>query len=220
MNSRAVFKREVAKLRKIYGPQNWWPMVYLNGKKVSRTASARVFEVAVGAILTQNAAWTNVEKCLGELAWAGLISAVAIEKSPLNVLQKLIRPAGYYKQKAKKLKALAHFAIREERGSLFNLKKDLSARIKLLSIWGVGPETADTILLYGLDLPYFAVDAYTRRFLIHLTGSNRWKTATYSEVQKFCEESIPKSVVNWQEAHACIVAWGKGSRKKKSLAKV
>ena len=169
----------------------------------------RGFEVAVGAILTQNTAWKNVEKALMCLAEKQLTDPFAILKIDLQTLERCVHASGYYKQKAKKLRALSKFAADECNGDLNRLKKDERARERLLSIWGIGPETADTILLYGLDLPYFVVDAYTRRLLFSVTGSDHWKKCPYAEVQEFCSCSIPKSVRAWQKVHAVIVEWGK-----------
>lgn len=209
-----VFRSEVKKLCRHYGHQNWWPWVYVNHKIVSQTASERAFEVAIGAILTQNTSWQNVEKSLEALAGAGRLSLKGLSKVSYESLCDLVKASGYYRQKSKKLKALVDFVKHEAHGDLITLKHDPQIRRKLLSIWGVGPETADTILLYGLGLPFFIVDAYTRRFLVTVTGSTVWKQANYSEVQKFCSLAIPSTVSNWSEIHACLVAWGKENKTK------
>lgn len=198
-----LFRNKIRELEKEHGSQNWWPRIL----KIDDFA----FEAAAGAMLTQNTAWKNVEKALACLAEKQLTDPLTILKTNLQTLERCVHASGYYKQKAKKLRALSKFAVDECGGDLKRLKKDERARDRLLGIWGVGPETADTILLYGLDLPYFVVDAYTRRLLFSLTGSEHWKKCPYAEVQEFCSRSIPKSVRAWQKAHAVIVEWGKGS---------
>ena len=134
-----------------WGPQHWWP------------AHSR-FEVIVGAYLTQNTACTNVEKALANLRAAGLLSAKGIRRAPLTELERLIRPAGYFRQKAKRLKLFVAYLDRQYRGSLARLfaRPTAELREELLNLHGVGPETADSILLYAGNHPVFVVDAYTR----------------------------------------------------------
>lgn len=137
-----------------WGPQHWWP------------AQSR-FEVIVGAYLTQNTAWTNVEKALQQLRAAGVLSLDGIRRTPLPTLEQLIRSAGYFRQKAQRLKTFVEFLDRRYSGSLnrmFDQPTEL-LREELLSLNGVGPETADSILLYAGNHPSFVVDAYTRRIL-------------------------------------------------------
>jgi len=204
---------------------------------LSRTDADRAFEVAIGAILTQNTAWTNVETALVCLSSAKLMTPKRIASARLSTIQTCIRSSGYFRQKAKKLKLFARFVEKELEGNLnavmsFRAKPrklpigrslragrdDIvdMARRRLLSLWGIGPETADTILLYGLNVPSFVVDTYTRRFLVEVTGSRRWLKMPYGDVQAFCTDVIPRSVKNWQEAHAFIVAWGETVREKLS----
>ena len=137
-----------------WGPQNWWP------------AESR-FEMIVGAYLTQNTAWTNVEKALGNLRAARLLSAQGIRRAPVAELERLIRPAGYFRQKARRLKIFVAFLDRQYGGSLAKLlsRPTNQLREELLSLHGIGPETADSILLYAGNHPVFVVDAYTRRIL-------------------------------------------------------
>ncbi|MFH1077899.1 MAG: hypothetical protein V1745_01275 [Patescibacteria group bacterium] len=225
----AAFRAAVTKLRRDLGPQGWWPRVVRDGRMtevkhhpgdasrwVSWTDADRAFEVAVGAILTQNTAWKNVETALVCLAERGLLTSSALSSARLPSIASAIRSAGYYRQKTKKLKTFARFVEDTLDGNLINILSSSSAakdlpiiRERLLSLWGIGPETADTILLYGLGVPSFVVDAYTRRFLVEVTGSIRWLTMPYDDVRSFCEAAIPRSVRGWQEAHAVIVAWGK-----------
>jgi endonuclease III related protein len=137
-----------------WGPQNWWP------------AQSR-FEVIVGAYLTQNTNWKNVEKALVNLRRARAVSARAIREMPLERLQELIRPSGYYRQKAIKLKVFMEYLDEKYAGSLDRMFGQPTAKLReeLLALNGVGPETADSILLYAGNHPVFVVDAYTRRIL-------------------------------------------------------
>jgi endonuclease III related protein len=142
-------------LYQVWGPQNWWP-------------AQSQFEVIVGAYLTQNTAWTNVEKALANLRAAGLLSVKGIRDMPLAELERLIRPSGYFRQKAARLKTFVGFLDRHHRGSLKRLFASPTAELRkdLLALNGVGPETADSILLYAGNHPVFVVDAYTRRILV------------------------------------------------------
>jgi endonuclease-3 related protein len=137
-----------------WGPQHWWP------------AQSR-FEVIVGAYLTQNTAWTNVEKALANLRAAHLLSVSAIRRASLSEIERLIRPAGYFRQKAKRLKFFVAFLDDRYEGSLAKLFSCPTTQLReeLLNLHGVGPETADSILLYAGNHPVFVVDAYTRRIL-------------------------------------------------------
>lgn len=141
-------------LFRAWGPQNWWP------------ARSR-FEVIVGAFLTQNTAWTNVEKALANLRAARLLSVKGIRDVRLAELERLIRPSGYFRQKAKRLKTFVNFLDQRYSGSLTRLFSRPTAELReeLLQLNGVGPETADSILLYAGNHPVFVVDAYTRRIL-------------------------------------------------------
>lgn len=223
------FRTAVAKLRRHFGPQGWWPRVLERGtwnvdhrkefevrhhpgdpsRWVARTEADRAFEVAVGAILTQNTAWSNVEKALVCLASRRLLTSRSISRASVRTIQACVRPSGYFRQKAKKLKGFACFVEKDLKGDLRNVLKRPVPRSSLIAQWGIGPETADTILLYGLDMPSFVVDAYTRRLLVEMTGSRRWLARPYEDVRLFCEDAAPRSVRGWQEAHACIVTWGK-----------
>jgi endonuclease III related protein len=141
-------------LYQAWGAQHWWP------------AETR-FEVIVGAYLTQNTAWTNVDLALAQLRDAGLLSVDGIRRVALSKLERLIRSSGYFRQKAKRLKTFVAFLDSDYGGSLDRLFAEPTStlREKLLSLNGVGPETADSILLYGGNHPVFVVDTYTRRIL-------------------------------------------------------
>ena len=141
-------------LYRAWGAQHWWP------------AETR-FEVVVGAYLTQNTAWTNVERALAQLRTAQLLSVDGIRQVKLPTLERMIRPSGYFRQKARRLKTFVAFLDKEYDGSLDRLFSEPTGKLRkqLLSLNGVGPETADSILLYAGNHPVFVVDAYTRRVL-------------------------------------------------------
>jgi endonuclease III related protein len=160
-----------------WGSQNWWP------------AESR-FEVIVGAYLTQNTAWTNVEKALANLRAARLLSAEGIRRAPLAELERLIRPAGYFRQKAKRLKIFVAFLDRRYGGSLTRLFARPTAKLRdeLLSLHGIGPETADSILLYAGNHPVFVVDTYTRRILAR--HGILPEAAPYEEIRELFESAL------------------------------
>jgi endonuclease III related protein len=170
-----------------YGPQNWWP------------ARSR-FEVIVGAYLTQNTNWSNVEKALLNLRRAHLLSVNAMREAPLDQLEALVRPSGYFRQKTRNLKTFIAFLDSQYSGSLsrmFALPTE-KLRAELLALNGVGPETADSILLYAGNHPVFVVDAYTRRVLLR-HGIINEKTS-YEEIRSVIEQAISNS-----EAESLVV---------------
>jgi endonuclease III related protein len=179
-----------------FGPQHWWP-----GKTP--------FEVIVGAILTQNTSWTNVERAIGNLRRARLLTPAAIEKASPQKIETLIRSSGYFRQKARKLKAFCAFLRYEYGGSLKRMfaQPTLALREKLLAVFGIGPETADSILLYAGGHPVFVVDAYTKRML----ARHGWTKddAKYDDVRWIFERQFPGDVNRCNEFHALIVAVGK-----------
>ncbi len=160
-----------------YGPQNWWP------------AQSR-FEVIVGAYLTQNTNWSNVERAMANLRRARVLSVKGIRELPLARLQELVRPSGYFRQKAIKLKTFIRFLDKNYSGSLDRMfaRPTDKLRAELLALNGVGPETADSILLYGGNHPVFVVDAYTRRIL-ERHGLITAKTK-YEEVRALIEQAV------------------------------
>jgi endonuclease III related protein len=183
-------------LSRALGPMHWWP---------ARTR----FEVIVGAILTQNTAWKNVERAIGELRRERLLSPKAIEEVPVQRLAMLIRSSGYFRQKAKKLKAFVHFLRRDFGGSLARMFRiptgDL--RVRLLGVHGIGRETADSILLYAGAHPVFVVDAYTHRILGRhgLTDGK----PDYEAVRALFESALPRKAAVYNEFHALLVNVGK-----------
>ena len=179
-------------LHKKYSPQKWWP---------ARTR----FEVIVGAILTQNTAWTNVEKAIADLKRSGLLSAGKIRDIDTRSLARLIRPAGYYNIKAGRLKNFVSFLYDEYGGSIKDLSSEETGKLRnvLLGVNGIGPETCDSIMLYALHKKVFVVDAYTKRvFSRH--GFFK-ESDDYHKVQKYFIENLPKSEKLYNEYHALIV---------------
>jgi len=164
-------------LYSVWGRQHWWP------------AQSR-FEVVVGAYLTQNTSWTNVEKALANLRRARRLTVRGIREIPLPALERLIRPAGYFRQKARRLKTFVRFLDRQYGGSLQRMFSEPTPalRAELLALNGVGPETADSILLYAGSHPVFVVDAYTRRVLERheLSGVR----ARYDEIRELFERAL------------------------------
>jgi endonuclease-3 related protein len=163
-----------------YGPQNWWP------------ARSR-FEVIVGAYLTQNTNWSNVEKALLNLRRARRLSVSAMRQTPIDELEALVRPSGYFRQKARNLKTFISFLDHQYSGSLSRMFAQPTAKLRaeLLELNGLGPETADSILLYAGNHPVFVVDAYTRRVLLRHSLINE-KTG-YEEIRTMIEEAISNS---------------------------
>ena len=179
-----------------HGPQHWWP---------GRTR----FEVIVGAILTQNTSWTNVRRAIRNLRAAHLLSPVAIHRVHSMRLAKLLRPSGYFRQKTKTLKSFVNFLYASYAGSLSRLfaTPRVVLRNQLLALRGIGPETADSILLYACKHPVFVVDAYTRRIL-QRHGHAHPKLA-YDEIRNMFESALPADHQLFNEFHALIVHTGK-----------
>ncbi len=186
-----------------FGPQYWWP---------GRTP----FEIIVGAILTQNTSWSNVELAIQNLRRKKLLTPGAIEAVSFGRLAALIRSSGYFRQKAKKLKAFVRFLRAEYQGSLAKMFRTptRALRDQLLGVHGIGPETADSILLYAGRHLVFVVDAYTRRILERhqLAGPKH----SYEDVRLFFERSLPPDVPLYNEFHALIVQTGKDYCRKRN----
>jgi len=191
-----------------FGPRHWWP-------------ARSPFEVAIGAILTQNTAWPNVEKAICNLKKKKLLSYVKIKDTGMANLRQAIKPSGFFKEKAKKLKNFINFLDKTCNGNINKLclRSPRILREELLKVNGIGPETADSILLYALGKSVFVVDAYTKRiFTRHkLIPEN----ATYVWTQEFFMRNLPKKRKLFNEYHALIVETGKNyCRKKKPLCKI
>ena len=175
-----------------FGPLDWWP-------------GETPFEVMIGAILTQNTAWSNVEKAISALQAENMLSPQAIVKADMRKLKRLIRPSGYFNQKALRLKDYTRFYIKEYCGSVERMAAQDTAllRAKLLAVKGIGPETADSILLYALDKPVFVVDAYTRRAFSRLGFLP--PEVDYHTTQEFFTSHLPCDVPLYNDFHAQIV---------------
>lgn len=184
------------RLWEVWGPQGWWP-------------GETPFEVAVGAILTQNTNWKNVALAIAKLKEQEVLDPQSLYNLPEAELARLIRPAGYYNIKARRLKNFLHFLANHYRHSMEEMAADSleSLRPALLAVKGIGPETADSILLYALSKPTFVVDAYTFRILSRhdLIG----ETYTYEELRQLFMEHLPSQVPLFQEYHALLVRLGK-----------
>lgn len=183
-------------LYKSFGPQHWWP-------------GDTPFEVAVGAILTQNTNWGNVEKAIANIKRVGALHPQKLHDMPHEQLAELIRPAGYFNVKAKRLAAFMSFFVNHYKGSMAYMKtKDtISLRPELLSVKGIGPETADSILLYALEKPVFVIDAYTKRVLSR--HGIITEDAAYHETQELFHRNLPEDVRLFNEYHALFVMVGK-----------
>jgi endonuclease III related protein len=192
MDLKVVYER----LLERQGHSDWWP-------------GESAFEVCVGAILTQNTAWTNVEKALAALKREGLLSYEALRVLPDGRLAELIRPSGAYRVKAARLRAFLDFLGREYDGRLEAMaaEEPRTLRRKLLSVVGIGPETADAIALYAAGRPLFVVDAYTRRVFgrLGVLGGRE----TYDDVQRVFMDHLPPDVALFQDYHAQVVRLAK-----------
>jgi len=187
-----------------YGALAWWP-------------AESAFEIAVGAILTQNTDWRNVEKALGNLKSANALSIEAILETPTDQLEMLVRPSGYFRMKADRLKQLCVFLESNSFDSLKQLGRN-QARERLLSVKGIGPETADDIVLYALDIPSFVIDTYTRRLLERLgLYSSKLK---YPVLQVAFHQQLPEDSSLFKQYHALIVEHAKVSCRKKPLCEL
>jgi len=189
------------KLYQAYGPRNWWP-------------GETPFEVMVGAILTQNTSWRNAEKAILKLKGRGVLNPKGIHHLKKSELAHLIKSSGYFRVKTDRLKSFINFLFEEYDGDLKKMRRERleELRRKLLQIKGIGPETADSILLYGLKKPIFVVDAYTKRILSrHGIISEK---ASYEEVQGLFMDYVPHNEKSFNEYHALLVHLGKALCKK------
>jgi endonuclease-3 related protein len=189
------------KLLKAFGPRHWWP-------------GESPFEVMVGAILTQNTSWKNVEKAIQRLKARRVLTPDGIHRLKTSDLASLIRSSGFYRIKADRLKSFVDFLFEEFEGKIERMKKEPfeGLRKRLLEVKGIGQETADSILLYALQKPMFVVDAYTRRVLSrHGMISIR---ASYEEVQKLFTRHLSPDEKLFNEYHALLVHVAKSACKK------
>ncbi|HEX7500835.1 MAG TPA: endonuclease III domain-containing protein [Polyangia bacterium] len=200
-----------------YGPQGWWPLLGHAGSNPTLTGrltgyhpnefsfprtDAERFEICCGAILTQNTAWTHVERALDLLARKELLAPDAILSARDETLETAIRSSGYFRAKTKKLRAFSEFYLR--------LGAETPARDALLGVWGIGPETADSIRLYAFKETEMVVDAYTLRVLLR-HGYCR-PPLDYARAKRYCERRLPRSLESYQEFHALMVEHAKRLR--------
>jgi endonuclease-3 related protein len=205
-NSLFMSTKEVYKiLLNHFGGQNWWPMKH--------NFRPREWEICVGAILTQNTSWINVEKALNDLSKKTIVTPQSVIEADIKELEKAVRSSGFYKQKAARLKTLAEFVLSFNKFEHFRKSVE---RIDLLKVNGIGRETADSILLYACGKPYFVVDAYTKRIFSRLDVI---KNTDYENVREYFEKDLPRDVDLYKEFHALIVELGKNYCRKKPLCK-
>ncbi len=183
------------RLEAAYGDLNWWP-------------ADSPFEVAIGAILTQNTNWQNVEKAIANLRAAGALSLHTLAALDPEQLQQLIRPSGYFRQKSERLQLLCRHLLAQHGSIETLLRQPLpAAREELLQLKGIGPETADSILLYAGEHPSFVVDAYTRRIFARLGLLSG--TESYAQIRELFMHNLPNQSQLFNQYHALIVAHAK-----------
>lgn len=202
MHSTKILNEMYETMRDALGPSHWWP-------------GDSPFEIAIGAILTQNTNWQNVEKAITNLKNAHMLSAESMYALPPQELAELIRPAGYFNIKAKRIQNFLEFLKNSADFTIENLKEYTLDELRpmVLGVNGIGPETADSILLYALDFPTFVVDAYTHRML----GRHglAYDDIDYHGLQALFMDALPEDVALYNEYHALIVRVGKDWCKKK-----
>jgi len=201
MNQLPLYK----KLLKHFGKQHWWPTTTNNPQ----------FEIIIGALLTQQSAWRNVEKAIENLKKEGLLTPKAIAETNIHKLEACVKPTGFYKQKARRLRKFAQYIQKQYSGNLeLIFSKPLEeARKELLSLEGIGAETADSILLYAAEKLIFPIDAYTTRVCERLGIAK----GNYNELQHFFHSNLPKNLEVYKEMHALIVELGKNYCKTKPV---
>ena len=186
-----------------YGPQHWWP-------------GDSPWEICVGAVLTQNTNWKNVEKAISNLKKCGNLCPLKIRKLPLPELESALRPSGYFRLKAQRLLAVTRWWLENvENDRLIPKGKPLPFwRESILKVKGVGPETADSILLYSFNLPTFVIDAYTKRIMARHFGFSH--DVDYHELRKFFMDKLPNDAKLFNEFHALFVRAAKETCHKNS----
>lgn len=203
MSSKALRLQAIYdRLSNHFGPTGWWP-------------GDSPFEIAVGAVLTQNTAWTNVEKAIANLKREKLLSARKILECPQQRLETTLKPSGYFRIKAKRLRNFCAYLVDRHGGSMRRMtKRPLEElRQELLGVNGIGPETADDILLYACELPVFVIDAYTRRILSRHGVADH--DLGYETLRELFEKNLPSDVELFKDYHGLIVYTGKDFCKSK-----
>ncbi len=186
-------QKEFEKLLEKHGPQGWWP-------------GETKFEICAGAILTQNTNWRSVEKAIASLKHEKILTEKDIASCETAKLEEFVRPSGFYRQKARRLKTFSSYVV-ENYGSVehwFDKRNTCELRTELLALNGIGPETADSIILYAAEKPVFVIDEYTKKWAEQFGVSG-----SYGELQAWFEEKLPRSVSLFNEFHALIVAESK-----------
>ncbi len=195
------FHRIYQKLFSHYGPQHWWP-------------GDSPFEIMVGAVLTQNTAWTNVEKAITNLVAADVLSPQAIVAAGTDQLADWLKPSGYFNVKARRLRAFCQWLLEQGGEAPLRQRDTKTLRDDLLSVYGIGPETADDMLLYAFDRPVFVIDTYTRRLFSRLglvAGDE-----SYENLRQQFESAMGADIKVLNEFHALIVVHGKDICRKRA----
>jgi len=199
----------------VYGPQGWWPTVnsltekseYHKGNYKIPETDEQKFQIVIGALLTQNTAWTNVEKALEELSKKNLLNPNAIVQEDKEILAMHIRSAGYFRQKAERLQGIAKYIISHPQFLNTEITEIPNLRKELLSLKGIGPETADSIILYAVKKPIFVIDAYTKRIISRIGFCS--ESSSYETVQNIFMKNLPLNVELFNEYHALLVELAK-----------
>ena len=215
-----IIKSIYSKLYSHFGPQHWWPVTLENDTmpkyhKSIKLNNKQKLEICFGAILAQNTSWKNVEKAIIQLSKNNLINIKKILKINNEKLAEIIKSSGYYNQKAKKLKNFCYFLLNNYNGSLdlFFKNETNKLRNELLSVNGIGPETADSIILYAAKKPIFVIDAYTKRIMNRIG----YEEEKYDRLQKLFMENLELDEKIFNECHALFVELGKNYCKKSQL---
>ncbi len=222
-----MIKKLYFSLFKHFGPRGWWPTtpshsshpLYSHRKSLKKLTEQESFEICLGAILTQNTSWSNVERVLSGLKKNKLLNFRSLLAMPLQKLEIHLRSSGYFRQKSFRVRSFLKTIQKETKGRFKEfLQGSLSpVREKLLRLHGIGPETADSMMLYAAGHPIFVVDAYTRRI------ASRWGIIkgdeSYEEIQATFMKALPRSASLFGEYHALLVELGKEFCQKKPLCK-
>ncbi len=190
-------------LRSHFGFLDWWP-------------AETVDEMLVGAILTQNTSWKNVEKAISNMRKEHLLSLKALSNASMGSITKAVKPSGFYRQKASRLKRFSQYITGNYSSIGMFFKRSKDPRAELLGIGGIGNETADSILLYAGNMPVFVVDAYTRRALSRIFGINA-EAEPYEQLQQSLQRLLPRDIELYKDFHAQFVELGKAFCRKKPL---
>lgn len=204
-----------------FGKQNWWPV---DEKYHEKNGTDPRFEIIVGAILTQNTAWSNVEKALVNLKSQKMLNIEKLANEDIKKLTKMIKPSGFFNQKAIRLKNVSKYFQDKYNSDLdcFFFRETIAIRKELLSLNGIGPETADSMLLYAGNKPIFVVDAYTKRICERIPLDTN---ISYNEIQKYFQIELTKKyhgeelIKVYNNLHALIVIFAKKYCKKKPACK-